>query len=118
MQISISVRHGRLSEASQEKLKAKAEKFGRLFDRLMAIELVIELKNEQSPEVAINVSAEHKHDFVAHATADTLLGAFEGAASKIEQQLRKYKERVVERHRGPGGKHIEVETTSSDEVGD
>lgn len=118
MQISIAVRHGHLSEASQEKLKAKAEKFGRLFERLMAIELVVDLKNEQSPEVGINVSAEHKHDFVAHAHAESLLSAFDDAAAKIEQQLRKYKERVVERHRGPGGKHVEVETAVGEESED
>jgi putative sigma-54 modulation protein len=118
VQISIAVRHGHLSEASQEKLKAKAEKFGRLFERLTAIELVVDLKNEQSPEIGINVSAEHKHDFVAHANADSLLSAFDAAAAKIEQQLRKYKERVVERHRGPGGKHVEVETAAVEEADD
>lgn len=118
MQVSISVRHGHLSEASQEKLKAKAEKFGRLFERLMAIELVVDLKDEQTPEVAINVSAEHKHDFVAHASADSLLSSFDSAAGKIEQQLRKYKERVVERHRGPGGKHVEVETAVGEDAED
>jgi putative sigma-54 modulation protein len=118
VQISVSVRHGHLSEASQEKLKTKAEKFGRIFERLTAIELVVDLKDEQSPEVAINVSAEHKHDFVAHATAESLLSAFDSAAAKIEQQLRKYKERVVERHRGPGSKHVEIEPAVVDELED
>jgi putative sigma-54 modulation protein len=99
VQISVSVRHGRLSEGSQEKLKSKAEKFGRIFERIMAIELVVDLSDEQSPQVGINVSAEHKHDFVAHAQAESLLSAFDTAMAKIEQQLRKYKEKVQERHR-------------------
>lgn len=116
MQTSISVRHGHLSEASQEKLKAKAEKFGRLFERLMAIELVVDVSDEQSPQVGINISAEHKHDFVAHAQGESLLSAFDAAAAKIEQQLRKYKDRVVERHRGPGGRHVEVETSVGEEA--
>ncbi len=116
MQISISVRHGHLSEASQEKLKAKAEKFGRIFERLMAIELVVDLKHEHSPQVGINVSAEHKHDFVAHADAESLLSAFDSAAGKIEQQLRKYKERVQERHRGNSTRHMEVKSPLEDEL--
>jgi putative sigma-54 modulation protein len=107
VQISVSVRHGHLSEASQEKLKAKAEKFGRIFERIMSIELVVDLSDEQSPQVGINVSAEHKHDFVAHAQADSLLSAFDSAQAKIETQLRKYKEKVQERHRGQGGRHAE-----------
>jgi putative sigma-54 modulation protein len=89
-------------------LKAKVEKFARIFERLMSIELVVDLSDEQSPQVGINVSAEHKHDFVAHANADNLLAAFDNAAGKIEQQLRKYKERVQERHRGPGARHVEA----------
>ena len=116
MQISVSVRHGHLSEASQEKLKAKAEKFGRIFERIMSIELVLDLSDEQSPQVGINVSAEHKHDFVAHANADSLLSAFDSAAGKIEQQLRKYKEKVQERNRGTNARHVEVETSVGDEA--
>lgn len=118
MQISVSVRHGHLSEGSQEKLKAKAEKFGRIFERIMAIELVVDLSDEQSPQVGINVSAEHKHDFVAHAQADSLLSAFDSAQAKIETQLRKYKEKVQERHRSAGGKYAGVEQSGGVEPGD
>ena len=99
MQVSIAVRHGHLSEASQEKLKEKVEKIGRYFDRLMSIEVVVELKNEHIPEVEIMVSAEHKHDFVAHDKADKLFAAVDSAVQKIEQQLRKYKEKLQKRHR-------------------
>lgn len=118
MQISVSVRHGHLSEGSQEKLKAKAEKFGRIFERIMAIELVVDLSDEQSPQVGINVSAEHKHDFVAHAQGDSLLSAFDSAQAKIEQQLRKYKEKVQERHRGSSGRYAGVEQAGGEELGD
>jgi putative sigma-54 modulation protein len=99
--VSISTRHGHLSEATQDKLRAKAEKLGRFFDRLMAIEIVVDLKDSAAPKVDVNVSAEHKHDFVAHEQADNLWAAVDAATSKIEQQLRKYKERVQERSRNP-----------------
>ena len=111
MQISVATRHGHLSEASQEKLKKKADKLTRIFDRITSIELVIDLKNEQRPEVTLEVSAEHKHDFVAHETAeraDSLLGAVESAIAKVEQQLRKYKTKVQERHRNPDARRQEV----------
>ncbi|QEG33303.1 ribosome hibernation-promoting factor, HPF/YfiA family [Bythopirellula goksoeyrii] len=115
MQVSISMRHGHLGEASQEKLKAKAEKLSRIFERIMAIEVTVDLKNEQAPEVDIHVSAEHKHDFVAHATSESLQGAFDGAVQKIEQQLRKYKERVQERHRNSNSRHLDVGVHPSEE---
>lgn len=114
MQVSIATRHGHLSEASQQKIKAKAEKLSRFFDRLTAIEMVIDLKDEQRPRVDLNVSAEHKHDFVAHEEASTLAAAVDSAIAKVEQQLRKYKSKVQERHRNPDARRQET-TTVSDE---
>lgn len=99
MQLSIAIRHGHLSDTTQEKLKGRAEKLGRYFDRLTAIELIIDLKDAQCPEVDIKVSAEHKHDFVAHDKSGNLMAAVEAAVAKIEQQLRKYKERIQRRNR-------------------
>jgi putative sigma-54 modulation protein len=90
-----------LSEATQEKIRAKAEKLGRFFDRLMSIEVIVDLKDSEKPSVDVNVSAEHKHDFVAHEQADNFHAALDACVQKIEQQLRKYKERVQERHRDP-----------------
>lgn len=107
MQLEISVRHGHLSEASQEKLRSKADKLGRFFERLTSIEIVVDLKDEDSPRVDIMVSAEHKHDFVAHEQSDNLMKSFEAAMQKIEQQLRKYKDRVQSKHRNQQSRRLE-----------
>jgi putative sigma-54 modulation protein len=45
------------------------------------------------------VSAEHKHDFVAREEAPTPETAMDQCVHKIEQQLRKYKDRV-QHHKG------------------
>ena len=65
MKIQVSTRHGQLSEASQQKITAKAEKLTRIFDRLTAIDVVVDLSDEANPTVDLKVAAEHKHDFVA-----------------------------------------------------
>ena len=114
VQLDISIRHGHLSEASQAKLKSKAEKLGRFFDRLAAIEIVVDLSDEKSPQVDIKASAEHKHDFVAHEKSDNLMKSFDAAAQKIEQQLRKYKKRVQERHRNPQSRRLELSSADTD----
>lgn len=120
MQVSISTRHGHLSEASQAKIRSKAEKLGRYFDRLMSIELTIDLEDSQKPQVDVKVSAEHKHDFVAHEQGESLQGALDACIGKIEQQLRKYKERVQERHRNPDVRRPAqpAEVVPDDEAGD
>lgn len=114
MQLDIAIRHGHLSEDSQAKLKSKAEKLGRFFERLTAIEIVVDLSDEQLPQVDIKASAEHKHDFVAHEKSDNLLKSFESALQKIEQQLRKYKGRVQQKHRNPQARRQELPLTDSE----
>jgi len=99
VQVSISVRHGQLAESTQEKLKSKAEKLSRFFDRIMAIEIIVDMQDEQEPAVELLVSAEHKHDFVASDKSGSLIGATDAAVQKIEQQLRKYKEKAQQKHR-------------------
>ena len=104
MQIKISTRHGQLSEASQKKIAAKTEKLLRIFDRLTAIEVIIDLTDEATPRVDLIVSAEHKHDFVARDQSDNLMGSVDTVVHRLEQQLRKYKEKVQERHRSNDGR--------------
>lgn len=99
MQVNISVRHGQLSDATREKIATKVEKLARLFERLSAIDVTVNLEHEQTPEVDIRVSAEHKHDFVAAEQSTSLMGALDGVIHKLEQQLRKYKEKVQDHHR-------------------
>ncbi|HEV3137016.1 MAG TPA: ribosome-associated translation inhibitor RaiA [Pirellulales bacterium] len=105
MQINISARHGHLSEETRAKIAAKVEKLARLFERLLAIEVTINLEHEQNPSVDVRVSAEHKHDFVAAEQSTSLMAALDGVIHKLEQQLRKYKEKVQDHHRTTGPRH-------------
>jgi putative sigma-54 modulation protein len=105
VQINISARHGQLSDATRGKITAKAEKLARLFERLSAIEVTVDLEHEQNPTVDVRVSAEHKHDFVATEQSTSLMAALDGVIHKLEQQLRKYKERVQDHHRAPAARH-------------
>ena len=100
MQIKISTRHGNLSDESQEKIRGKVERLERYFERLTSIEVTVDLKSSESPAVQLHVSAEHKHDFVAHEEAGDLFTSVDSVVQKMEQQLRKYKERIQGHHRG------------------
>jgi putative sigma-54 modulation protein len=101
VQISISARHGHLSDATRAKITAKVEKLARLFERLQTIEVTIDLEHEETPRVDILVSATRKHDFVATESGKDLMGVLDGAIHKLEHQLRKYKEKVQDHHRAP-----------------
>jgi putative sigma-54 modulation protein len=107
VQINISTRHGHLSEATRTKITAKLEKLSRLFERLTAIDVTVNLEHNDDPELDIKVSAEHKHDFVATDRCGNLMASLDSAVHKLEQQLRKYKEKVQDRHRTPGTRQAE-----------
>ncbi len=102
MQIRISTRHGHVSDQTQAKITGKLEKLTRFFERLTDIEVTIDLEHRDSPNVDLRVSAEHKHDFVATSQTDNLMTAIDSVIEKMERQLRKYKQKVQERHRSSG----------------
>jgi putative sigma-54 modulation protein len=101
VQIKISARHGHLSEATQQFIEEKAQKLLRLFDRLTLIEVTVDLKNEHTKVVEFVLQAEHKHDIVARESHDDILAAVDLVMSKLEGQLRRYKEKIQDHRRRP-----------------
>lgn len=106
MQMNISVRHGHVSDATQAVVKEKLEKLTRLYDRISAIEITVDLEHRDQPSVDLKVSAK-KHDFVAVSQSENLLAAVDIVVEKMEQQLRKHKEKVQDHHRGVGHREPE-----------
>ena len=100
MQIKIAARHGHLSEAAQQVIREKAQKLLHFFDRLTMIEVTVDMQ-ETAKAVEFNVSAEHKHDFVARESNGELQVAVDLALDKLVHQLRRYKEKIQDHRRTP-----------------
>ncbi len=66
MQVNVSARHGSLQPGDQELIVEKADKLRRLYDRINAIEVTVDLKQLDKPSVEIKVSAEHADDCVGN----------------------------------------------------
>ncbi len=94
MQIKVATRHGHLSPAAQSKITSKVSRLKRYFDRLTALNVTVDMANPDLPAVEIVASAEHYHDMVSHESAAQLWRSVDGAVQKLEQQLRKHKEKV------------------------
>jgi putative sigma-54 modulation protein len=80
----------------------------RFYDRLTAIDVTVDLEHRDAPDVDLRVSADHKHDFVAVCRSMELMTSIDDVVEKMEQQLRKYKKKVQDRHRGPGHRQTEA----------
>ena len=101
MEIKISARHGHLNEATQVFIRDKVQKLTHIFQRLTIIEVTVDLKDDVNKVVEFLVSAEHKHDFVARETHTDVLAAVDLVMAKLEQQLRRYKEKIQDHRRRP-----------------
>ncbi len=98
MQLEITTRHGSLEPNQQAYLNDKAQKLLKYFGRLMSIEVAVDHRKNDW-QVEIFVSAEHKHDFIASESASTPEAAMDQCVHKVEQQLRRYKEKI-QNHKG------------------
>jgi putative sigma-54 modulation protein len=98
VQVAITCKHGQLGVNQQEYITRKSEKLLTFFERVTAINVTVTFENG-GVRVEILVDAEHKHDFVADEPGDDVIPAFDGALHKMEQQIRKYKERIQDHHR-------------------
>ena len=114
MQVNISTRHGNLKAETQAKITDKVEKLRRLFDRVTAIEVTVDLERRESPSLELCVSVEHADDFVATETSGSVMAALDGAIHKLEQQLRKYKDKRRDR-RSQGLGRVEPPVNSEPE---
>ncbi len=101
MQTNISVRHGHVSEATQALIVEKLSRLIRMYDRISAIEIIADMEHRDAPTLDLKISAK-KHDFVATGRGANLLAAADDAVERMEQQLRKHKEKVQDRHREAG----------------
>jgi len=109
MQVNVSARHGSLQPGDQELIVEKSEKLRRLYDRINAIEVTVDLAQSDKPVVEIKASAEQADNPIATGQATTVISAFDIAVNKVEQQLRRLKEKKkIAGHRAKGHKHMEA----------
>jgi putative sigma-54 modulation protein len=102
MQIVVTGRHGHLTPEQHTEIESKVSKLLHYFNRVEAINVTVDLHNGSSPFlVEVQLNAEHKHDFVAKESNHDLHVAVDAAVAKMEQQIRKYKERIQNHHRTP-----------------
>ena len=107
MQVNISARHGHLNPVTQERITEKVDKLRRFFDRITAIDVTVDLEHRETPDVEVRVSAEHTDGFVATDTGE-LMGALDSTVRKLEQQIKKHKQKIQSGHRQAKRKQIEA----------
>lgn len=107
MEVKIIAKHGELADTIEQTMKEKVSKLPRFFERTTGIHVVADMSHSE-PELEIIVSAEGTSDFFAKDKGTNVMVALDKTIAKIEQQLKKHKEKLTE-HRKHAPKPIETE---------
>jgi len=94
----VTSRHGTLKPEIQEHITSKSEKLLTYFERVTQIEVTVSF-NDDRVSVEMLVDAEHKHNFVATDEGIEVAPVFDSTLHKMEQQIRRYKEKVQDHRR-------------------
>jgi putative sigma-54 modulation protein len=100
MQVTVAGRHMGVSDTLRDYCQRKAERLVRFYDRIQAIEVVLDGKHGRHTAEII-VHTDRAQPFVASERQDDVYAAVDLLLDKIERQLRRHKERLRNRKHPP-----------------
>lgn len=98
MQVSVTCRHGSITDSVRDHITRKSEKLLTFFERVSAINVTVDFGKDRV-RVEILVDTEHRHNFVARGDGEDVPATFDRALNKMEQQIKKYKQKVQDHRR-------------------
>ena len=114
MQVAITCRHGDIPNEVREYITHKVEKLLNYFERVTAINVTLDFEGDRVTSEII-VDTEHKHDFVASETGDDVKPTFDKSLQKMEQQIRRYKQKIQDHRRDKPINEIVEQPVDDDE---
>jgi putative sigma-54 modulation protein len=98
MQLSISGHHVEVTDALKSYTSEKLSKLERHFDHITNVHVVLSVeKLKQRAEATMHVSGA---ELFADADSDDMYAAIDALTDKLDRQILKHKEKLVNRHHG------------------
>jgi putative sigma-54 modulation protein len=98
MQLSISGHHVEVTDALKSYTSEKLSKLERHFDHITNVHVVLSVeKLQQRAEATMHVSGA---ELFADANAEDMYAAIDALTDKLDRQILKHKEKLVNRHHG------------------
>jgi putative sigma-54 modulation protein len=107
VRIMISGRHVGVTDSMKDYARTKVEKLLRYWDRATSCRVTMDVDNlDHQVEMLLEVN--RGVTLVGKAEAPDMYAACDLAEQKLAQQLRKYKERLTDHHRGEKAPHFDT----------
>ncbi len=100
MKLSVTARHMDVTEAMRSYAEQKVARLPRLFNGLQSVVVTFDMDGGQHV-VEIVATGTHKSVFVAHHRGEDMYACVDQCVHKLEQQLRRHKDRVRDRQGPP-----------------
>jgi putative sigma-54 modulation protein len=98
MQLSVSGHHIEVTDALRSYVDTKFDRLERHYDHMTNVHVVLSVeKLIHKAEATVHISGA---EIFADADADDLYAAIDALTDKLDRQIVKHKEKLVERHRG------------------
>jgi len=96
MQLNVSGHHIVVTESMRDYVESKIEKLERHFDLVSDVKCILTVeKLRHKAEATVNVNG---GTIYADATEADMYAAIDGLVDKLDRQVRKYKEKLVDHH--------------------
>ncbi len=96
MQVTIIGRHTEVPQDLRKYMEEKANKLPHYYDRVMAVEVIVDGEHAQKRVELVTSVAGHE-DFVAEEKGNDIFACFDICIDRLEKQLTRHKDRVRDR---------------------
>jgi len=111
MEITVSGRRIEITDMIREYAENKVKKLPRYFDRIGAIEVIVDRRDNHSYDVEIIVKAEHVDPFVGSCVGNDVYACVDDVVEKLERRLTDHKGRLRDRKRKRDDRFVEDRIT-------
>jgi len=111
MEITVSGRRIEITDTIREYAENKTNKLPRYFDRIGAIEVIVDRHDNHSYDVEIIVKAEHVDPFVGSCAGNDVYACVDDVVEKLERRLTDHKSRLRDRKRKRDDRSVEDRIT-------
>ncbi|MBS3733763.1 MAG: ribosome-associated translation inhibitor RaiA [Phycisphaerae bacterium] len=108
MNVEIKARHMDVTDAIRDYGETKLAKLPRFYNKIQSMEMILDFEAEKALAEVV-VTAKRKATFVGSERNDDMYAAIDQAVHKVEQQIRRHKDRVRD-HQGPPHEALKRET--------
>lgn len=102
MKVTVVARHMEVTSAMREYALERVEKLPHYYDGLMSVDVTFDMEAGQHT-VEVVASGKKKSVFVVRHRGDDMYACMDQAMHKLEEQLRRHKDRIRDRHAPPAG---------------